>query len=142
MSFSPSSSLISTSEIRIPRPECRIVRVKMYQEEIKPGIRSIHIKGRLDILGVEKIEVQFGEMTTFAKESVIVDLTEVELLSSAGLGMLIANANNLKSQGKVLILLRPQTRVERVIRIACLDELLPIEFDVTMALKRITAIRN
>ena len=67
----------------------------------------------------------------------IVDLSGVELMNSAGLGLLIASANMLSLYNKVMILLNPNPRVEHVIRIACLQPFLPVVFGMLEALKKI-----
>jgi anti-anti-sigma factor len=128
--------MISTSEMKAPRPESRIVRIQMRHEQIDSGIGFIQLKGRLDILGVQKIELQFTELTTDLRNPIIVDLSEVELMSSVGLGLLITAATILKAEDRAFILLKPQPRVERVIRIAGLHDFLPIEFDLKRAIKR------
>ena len=120
----------------------RIQRMQIRHEEIGSDIGLIYLAGRMDIMGIQKIELQFAAITSAQRKSVIVDLRQVELMNSVGLGLLITNANILKAQGKLMILLKPQSRVERVIRIAGLDELLPIEYDLSEALKRIKANGN
>ncbi len=134
---------ISTIETKAPSSSqsrnSKIQRIQMKYEDIGSGIASIHLNGRLDMLGVEKIDLKFTTLTATQRKSVIVDLRDVELIVSVGLGLLIRNANTLKAHGKIMILLNPQPRVEKVIRIAGLEELLPIEFSLTDALKRIKA---
>jgi anti-anti-sigma factor len=115
----------------------KIQRLQLKHEEIGSGIASIHLSGRMDMLGVEKIDLRFTALTATQRRSVIVDLRDVELIVSVGLGLLIRNANTLKAQGKIMVLLNPHPRVEKVIRMAGLDALLPIEFSLTDALKRI-----
>jgi anti-anti-sigma factor len=94
------------------------------------GVGCVSLFGRLDILGVQQIESNFAMMTSTQRKSVIIDLARVELMSSIGLGMLIVNANNLYAQGKRMVVLNPQKRVERVIRMAGLDQILPIVYSV------------
>jgi anti-anti-sigma factor len=115
----------------------KISRMKMRHEQSESGIGTIYLSGRMDILGVQKIELRFTTLTATQRKSVIVDLSDVELLVSVGLGLLIRNANTLKAHGKIMVLLKPQSRVERVIEIAGLHELLPIEHDSAEAQKRI-----
>lgn len=112
-------------------------RPQMRYEEIAPDVNCVHLSGRLDVVGLNEIELKFTVMTALQRKAVIVDLSEVELLTSVGLGMLILSANNLKAQGKMMILLKPNRYVEKVVRMACLDEILPIEYDLTDALRRI-----
>jgi anti-anti-sigma factor len=113
--------------------------MQLKREEIQPGIVSILLTGRLDILGVQAIELKFTAMTSAERKYVIVDLSSVELMASMGLGMLIENAKTLKHHGKIMILLKPVPNVERVIRMAGLDEILPIEFELAEAINRIQA---
>jgi anti-anti-sigma factor len=117
--FKTKQEEIETHENRIPRAGWRFV-------VLESGVGCVYLSGRLDILGVQQIEMKFTMITSTQRESVIVDLTEVELLTSIGLGMLIANANALNANGKRMVLINPQPRVERVIRISGLDQILPI----------------
>jgi anti-anti-sigma factor len=109
----------------------------MTHKEIEPDIGYIQLIGRLDILAVEEIEQNFNILTSGQKKSVIVDLSGLELLNSIGLGMFITNAKNLASYGKRMILLQPKPRIETVVRMAGIDQLLLIEQDLDAALKRI-----
>jgi anti-sigma B factor antagonist len=129
--FNPKTGEIETQDNRIPRAG---VRFKV----LESGIGCVSLSGRLDILGVQQIEMKFAVMTSTHGKSVIVDFNSVELLTSIGLGMLISNANVLYVQGKRMVVLNPQTRVERVIRIACLDQILPIAYSLREAIELIT----
>ena len=121
---------IETQENKIPRAGLRYVT-------LESGISYIYLSGRLDILGVQQIETKFAALIATQRKSIIVDLNNVELLSSIGLGMLISNANSLYAHCKRMILLNPKSRVERVIRIACLDLILPISHNMHEALELI-----
>ncbi len=122
---------IETEENRIPRAGLRF-------KVLESGVGCVSLSGRLDILGVQQIEMKFAVMTSTHGKSVIVDFNNVELLTSIGLGMLISNANGLYAQGNRMVVLNPQTRVERVIRIACLDQILPIAYSLREAIELIT----
>ncbi|MCI0443229.1 STAS domain-containing protein [bacterium] len=121
---------IETQQNRIPRAGLRYVT-------LKSGIGCIYLSGRLDILNVQQIESKFAVLTATQRKSVIVDLSNVELLSSIGLGMLISNANSLYGHCKRMVVLNPTPRVEKVIRIACLDVILPIAHDMHESLELI-----
>jgi anti-sigma B factor antagonist len=106
----------------------KIVRAALKFATLESGISCVSLFGRLDILGVQQIETNFAMMTATQRQSVIIDLARLELMSSIGLGMLISNANNLFAHGKRMVLLSPQKRVERVIRMAAVDQILPIVY--------------
>lgn len=115
----------------------KIQRAQARLDAIEPAINFVYVWGRLDILGVRQIEHDFTEMIAPKGKSVVVDLSPVEQFSSIGLDLLIKNANALNSQGKFMILLNPQPHVEKIIRKRILDDLLPIEYDLSLALERI-----
>ena len=112
-------------------------RISSY--EIEPNILCVRLSGRLDVRGVPQIESEFQRITTSGRNSVIVDLSEVELMNSVGLAMLIESANSLRDIGLPVILLNPGPRVARVIRIARVDQFLPIVHDLNEARKKIKA---
>lgn len=108
-------------------------------ESITPNIGCVHLSGPLDIAGVQEISLKFTTFTTTQKKAVIIDLTNVTMITSMGLGMLITNAKSLKLHGIPTILMNPKPTVERVIKMSGLQELLPIEQDLESAIKRIQA---
>jgi anti-anti-sigma factor len=110
----------------ISTQENKIIRAALKYATLEAGVGCVSVFGRLDVLGVQQIESDFAMMTANERKSVIIDLARLELMSSIGLGMLIANANALYAQGKRMIILNPQKRVERVIRIAGVEQILPI----------------
>jgi anti-anti-sigma factor len=111
--------------------------MQIRHEEIESDIGLIYLKGRLDIMGVEKIELKFTAFSSTQRKSVIVDLSDVELMNSVGLGMLISNAKTLRAHGKKMVLLKPDPHVQTVVEMAGVHELLPIEHDLTKAIARI-----
>ena len=67
----------------------------------------------------------------------IIDLSDVTLITSIGLGMLITSANALRLCSAPMILLNPARNVETVLEMAGVNDILPIEHDLNAALKRI-----
>src|SRR5262245_17114424 len=126
----------SLIEPSIQNQDNQAQRVTIRYDDIERDIRCIYLIGRLDILGVAQIESTFTTLASTEGKSVIVELSRVELMNSVGLGLLITNANTLADQGKVMVLLKPRPRIKRVIEIASIPELLPIEYDLNAALKR------
>jgi anti-sigma B factor antagonist len=118
----------------------KIIRAALKFTTLESGVSCVSLFGRLDILGVQQIESNFALMTSTQRKSVIIDLARLELMSSIGLGMLISNANNLYAHGKRMVVLNPQKRVERVIRMAGLDQILPIVYSVRDAFEVIKVI--
>src|SRR5438093_7979245 len=111
--------------------------LEMRYEDLEPNIAKVNLFGRLDIAGVQDIELKFTVYTSGRRKPVIVDLSEVSLITSMGLGMLITNAKTLQAQGIPFIILSPQPNVEKVLLMSGLQDLLPIEKDLRSALDRI-----
>lgn len=105
-------------------------------EEINPRIGRVYLSGRLDVPGVNEVQLKFTVYTATRRKPVIVDLSQVTLITSMGLGMLLTNARCLRSQGISMVLLKPQPNVEKVISMAAVSELLPIEHELSIALER------
>ena len=106
-------------------------------ESIEPNIGCVRLAGALDISGVQEVGLKFTSLTCAPRKPVIIDLNDVTMITSMGLGMLITNAKSLLLHQLPTILLNPQPNVEKVILMSGLDEILPIEHDMNSALKRI-----
>jgi anti-anti-sigma factor len=110
----------------------------MTNEVLKPGVTCIRLAGALDISGVNDIALKFTAYTSTPRKPVIIDLSQVTLITSIGVGLLIGAANALRPHNAPVILMNPQLVVEKVIRLAGIDQILPIERDLESALRRIT----
>jgi anti-sigma B factor antagonist len=108
------------------------------REMLTSGIACVHLAGRLDISGVNEVSLKFTAYTVTQRKPVIIDLTEVTFITSMGIGMLISAAKGLRPHKAFLILLNPQTSVEQVIKLAGIDQILPIDHDLDSAIRRIT----
>ena len=106
-------------------------------ETIDEQVGCIHLSGKLDIPGTREVESEFAVLTATEKKAVIVDLDQVDLITSLGLALLIANAKTLQALGHPMVLLSPKPNVDRVIRMSGLGQLLPIEYDLKAALNHI-----
>jgi anti-anti-sigma factor len=84
------------------------------------------VSGRLDVEGVEAVGDRFTAMISGAHKSAIVDLSEVSFIASVGLGMLVREAKALAAQHARMVALRPSETVDRVLRVALLDTVIPI----------------
>ena len=109
----------------------------IFYEPLDSGIGFVRLKGRLDIPGVQEIDLRFTTFTATRRKPVIVDLSEVTMITSMGLAMLITNAKSLRTLGLPMILLSPIPQTEKVIKMSALDEILPIEHDFDTAVQKI-----
>jgi len=79
--------------------------------------------GRLDAAQVDKARAELDR----CNDSVIVDLSDLSYISSAGLGLFIAAHMRLTGLGKTLRLTNANQMVRNVFRLSRLDQLIPIE---------------
>ncbi len=102
--------------------------MKMDVIEQQDGITMLRLSGKLDIEGTLAVDPQFAELSK-SKDKVIVDLEHVDFLASLGMRTLVSSAKSLMEKGGRLVLLNPQAGVEKAIKSAGLDTIIPIAPD-------------
>jgi len=90
------------------------------------GFNCVFLKGRLDIAGTQAVDLKFTALTATQRLPVMVDLSEVDFISSIGIRLLATNAKTLHSYGARMVLIRPQAAVANILRSAGIDQLIPI----------------
>ena len=99
------------------------------------AVTHLTLTGRLDLAGVQAIELAFLGHTAARGKPVLVDISGVEYLSSLGLRMFLGAFQALKRKGQTLRLFRPQAPVRETLHMAGLAELLAESDDVNTALQ-------
>jgi anti-sigma B factor antagonist len=102
--------------------------MKMDVADLQTGITKVSLSGRLDVEGALKIDSEFNSVVE-SKQNVVVDLSEVTFLASLGMRTLIVGAKATSNNGGKMVLLNPQPNVEKVLRSARVDTVLPIIHD-------------
>lgn len=92
------------------------------------------LSGRLDIAGAGEIETQLTAYTVPRKKPALLDLSEVDFISSIGIRLFISIAKALEANGTRLILINPQANIRETLQFSQLDELIPIVADKDEAL--------
>lgn len=83
----------------------------------------VALKGRFDASQAEAAEAAF----TALSGSIVVDCQNLDYISSAGLGVLIAVYNRLKGSGNKLKIINVNGHIKNVFHYACLDRVFDIE---------------
>ena len=83
----------------------------------------VHLQGRLDASQAEEATKMLSKITS----SAVVDFKELEYISSAGLGVLIAAQKRLKEAGHGLTLRNMNNHIKDVFRYARFDLIFKIE---------------
>lgn len=101
-------------------------------EQRVSGVAVIMLKGRMDVMGAMKIDLQFGAVAA-ANRAVVVDLAGVEFMASMGLRTLILGAKSMHTKQGRMVLWRPQPMVEEVLVTSGTTLLIPLAHDMAEA---------
>ena len=102
-------------------------------ETLEDGVTKINLVGRFDIVGAQKIDLQFS-VVSGSQRKVIVDLGEVSFLASMGIRTIIMGAKAINLKGGRMVLLRPTPDVEKVLTTTGIDILISIVHDLDAAI--------
>jgi anti-sigma B factor antagonist len=97
-------------------------------------ITHLALRGRLDIAGVEKVELKFTSHTVPRAKPLLLDISAVTFVASLGLRMLLTVAKALDRRGAKTVLLNPQPAVREVLSLSGFDQLMPVYNDEETAL--------
>jgi anti-anti-sigma factor len=84
--------------------------------ERQDGITWLGLEGRLDMMGVQRIDVQFMAYTAGRAKPSVVDLSGVTFLGSLAIGMLFNAARTLHAKGQRMVVLGPRGEVQETLR--------------------------
>ena len=82
----------------------------------------LELTGRFDASEVEHAEAEFGKIDT----STVIDMSELEYISSAGLGLLVTTYRRLVVDGNHLSLINMNSHIRNVLVLTGLDKLFNI----------------
>ena len=99
--------------------------MEISKKEFKPGVLILELKGPLH-LGVEckQLELAFDQLLQDGQSRVVLDLSKLTRLDSAGLGKLVSCYSRLKTAGGVLRLSGASGMIDGVIKLAHADRFL------------------
>jgi anti-sigma B factor antagonist len=107
-------------------------------EEVAPGVIKITLIGRMDITGVQAIDLQFNVLVG-AQRALIVDLSEVAFIASMGLRTLLIGARTVAAKGGKIVLYRPIPEVANVLVVSGIAALMPIVYELEAAIRTVSA---
>jgi anti-sigma B factor antagonist len=97
----------------------------MEVEELKDGVTIVVLRGRLDSAGVEAVDVSFTSVAA-AKHAVVVDLSQVNFLTSRAIRMLVLGARAVTNRGGKLALLSSNEWVDFILDAAQIRQFIPV----------------
>jgi anti-sigma B factor antagonist len=94
-------------------------------KELAGGATKIVLQGRLDTTAAVLIELPFNTVAT-EKKAIVVDLSAVNFLSSAGIRVLLMGGKIAASKGGKLTIVCPDNNVAKVLNIAGISKFIPV----------------
>jgi anti-anti-sigma factor len=105
-------------------------------EELSKGLTLVHIEGDLDSMGTHMVQSEFTGAAKGRKDDVIVNLSKVGFISSAGMAMLLVKGKALRKDGQKLVIAAASTRVLEVLSLAGFHELFDLYPTMEAALEK------
>jgi anti-sigma B factor antagonist len=90
------------------------------------GITQVALVGKLDVRGLHAVDIKFHGYTAARRKPTLVDLTQLEFISSLGVGMLISCAKSMARHGAKMVLVNPQPLVAEVLAAVGVPEIIPV----------------
>ena len=87
---------------------------------------EVALVGKLDVAGVHAIDLKFHLHTATRRRPTLVDLTQLEMISSLGIGLIISCGRSLVRHGSRIVLFNPQPVVEEAMNAIGLGQAVPI----------------
>jgi anti-sigma B factor antagonist len=107
--------------------------MELTYEDLPDGVRTIKLRGRMDLEGAATIDLKFTSLTATHRAFVVVDLTDVEFMASLGLATLVRNAKAARLREGNMVLFNPRPSVRQVLASTRIDQVLLIYSDLDEA---------
>ena len=104
------------------------------QEAIQDGVVVLYINGYLDAHTFEQLEEAVATLFAGGRNKIVVNLSGVDYISSAGAGVFIWALSEAQEAGGNMVLLQPQPSVLEVFKLLGLDQVFNIAEDRAQAM--------
>ena len=91
------------------------------------GVVVLALSGELDVVSAPELELCLNEVMAEAHDRVVLDLSELAFVDSAGVSVLIKGKQDAESSGRTLVLGRPTEQVHRVFALVGLADWLTFD---------------
>jgi anti-anti-sigma factor len=133
---SPAVPVKLTDSKIIKRPQPIVVN-NITTQKLQDNIMAISIKGVLDHQMLEQLEQTISKLFSQGLTNIIVNLSDVDRISSEGIGFFTSLIHSLERKSGKLVLVKPNQQVKTAMTLFGLQELFPIVDDISSALKSI-----
>ncbi len=101
------------------------------------NMKIIFLEGKMDAISAPEFEEKMGEWLEQGETSFIINLGEVNYMSSAGLRSILIVAKKLKEQDGKLIFVNLREEVQKILRISGFSSMIPTYESLEAALEHI-----
>jgi anti-sigma B factor antagonist len=96
-------------------------------------VQVVTVNGRVDSSNAPQLDQKLKDLRGEGHENLVLDLSAVDYMSSAGLRAIVSALRDCKKHGGDLCLVNPSTRVAEVLELAGLTSLFRVYDDTTSA---------
>ena len=100
--------------------------MRMDTEDLGPRLIKITLAGRLDTPGVDSIETRFLATLVPNGNSAVIDMSQVDFISSMGIRMLVSAARSLKVRQASLSLFGVQEQVSQILELVSIGQMIHV----------------
>ena len=108
-------------------------------EDLSNGALCVVLSGRLDTVGVDRIDAPVRTAVAARPRDAAIDLGGVSFLASMGVRLIITLARSQKASGQRLVLFGAQPAVRATLDMVALDKIIPLLSDRTEAQAHLSA---
>ena len=109
------------------------------ERNVLRGATVLKLNGSLTYDQIRLVQREFETATHDSPGAVVVDLSNVDMLTTPAISMFLAAARELKDGGRKIIVSGPQPRVGEILKRLRLDNLLPVCSTVEEGVERTSA---
>jgi len=95
----------------------------MFQVEYNKDIRTVFLSGSFDASKTEEVKEVFDKV----ENSINVDMSGLEFICSAGIGLMVMAYRKLKEKGEDIRLVNLNEHINKVFRLSLLDKVFKIQ---------------
>jgi len=101
------------------------------------GVKVLRLNGSLSQAELEDVQKSFYDATSEAEAAVVLDLSNVDYLSTPAIAMFLDAAKTVKATGGRMVATGAQPRVEEVLKRLRLETVLPVTGSVNEGVRRV-----
>lgn len=98
------------------------------------GALIVHLKGELDQHSAVRLRCDLDRKIFEGVNHLILDLSELDFMDSSGIGIIVGRYKNLSALGGKISVIGAKTYVDKILRLAAIDRIIPMYANIEDAL--------